>query len=124
MSAVEDLICSELDTLEGIDSALIEKVKSSIQSRAKAGLEKYGVTLEREDLSESEWLTHLQEELLDAIGYSTRIQMISDEHKDELLFNELKGYLFYFIVQVQKLIELESFFEDDDNETNLYGTEV
>lgn len=124
MSAVEDLICSELDTLEGIDSALIEKVKSSIQSRAKAGLEKYGVTLERDDLEEVEWLTHLQEELLDAIGYSTRIQMISDEHKDELLFNELKGYLFYFIVQVQKLIELESFFEDDDNETNLHGTEV
>ena len=33
------------------------------------GLEKYGVTLAREDLSHADWLRHLQEELLDGAGY-------------------------------------------------------
>ena len=34
---------------------------------------KYGVTMERGDLSLIEWLTHLQEELMDAAVYVQRL---------------------------------------------------
>lgn len=40
--------------------------------RAARGLQKYGVTTEREDLTAEEWLVHLQEELMDAAIYIER----------------------------------------------------
>lgn len=45
------------------------QVAKKIGERAEKGLQKYGVTCERGDLSISEWLTHLQEELMDAAVY-------------------------------------------------------
>jgi hypothetical protein len=54
-------------------SKIEDSVCAKIQERAKVGLTKYGVTLERTDLTEVEWLTHLQEELMDACGYLERI---------------------------------------------------
>ena len=47
-------------------SSIEEKVIDKIRSRAEVGEKKYGTTMEREDLSLIEWLTHLQEELMDA----------------------------------------------------------
>ena len=43
-----------------------EQVIEQIRKRADVGEKKYGVTLEREDLSIIDWLQHLQEELMDA----------------------------------------------------------
>jgi len=56
MSKIEDEVCEE------------------IQFRAKRGLNKYGVTMERDDLDIHEWLQHLLEELLDAAVYVKRLQ--------------------------------------------------
>lgn len=42
-------------------------------TRAARGLAKYGVTTERGDLSTTEWLGHLQEELMDAAVYVQRL---------------------------------------------------
>ena len=56
MSKVEDEVCEE------------------IQERAKVGLNKYGVTMERDDLTHDEWLEHLQHELMDAIVYLQRLR--------------------------------------------------
>lgn len=47
----------------------VKAVKAKLTNRAAAGLIKYGVNLEREDLNTLDWLNHLQEELLDASGY-------------------------------------------------------
>jgi succinate dehydrogenase flavin-adding protein (antitoxin of CptAB toxin-antitoxin module) len=44
----------------------VKQVLSKYCERAEAGLEKYGTTLEREDLNLLDWLNHLQEELMDA----------------------------------------------------------
>ena len=52
-----------------IEDQLCEK----IQQRAETGLRKYGVTVERDDLSDREWLTHLHEELMDACVYLERV---------------------------------------------------
>ena len=47
----------------------VESVRDKLAARAEVGLRKYGVTTERDDLSAREWLTHLQEELMDACVY-------------------------------------------------------
>lgn len=41
--------------------------------RSNLGFEKYGCTTERTDLTEKEWLTHLQEELMDACVYLQKV---------------------------------------------------
>ena len=41
--------------------------------RAKAGMAKYGVDTTRDDLTDEEWLVHLQEELMDAAVYVQRL---------------------------------------------------
>ena len=62
MSAIEDMVCKK------------------IMMRATKGEGKYGVTMEREDLNMLEWLTHLQEELMDATVYVQKlIDMVVEE---------------------------------------------
>jgi hypothetical protein len=55
-----------------------EKVIKKITERSKRGLKKYGVTMEREDLSLMDWLTHLQEELMDATIYVERLMKLCE----------------------------------------------
>lgn len=50
-----------------------EQVCAKILERAKVGKRKYGVTMERGDLNLHDWLTHLQEELMDAAVYVERL---------------------------------------------------
>ena len=47
-------------------SRIEDEVCEKIQGRAKVGEAKYGVTMERADLTLLEWLQQLQEELMDA----------------------------------------------------------
>ena len=54
-------------------SKIEEKVCERILERAKVGKSKYGVTMEREDLSRLEWLKHAQEELLDGAVYLQKL---------------------------------------------------
>ena len=49
------------------------EVVRKILERAEFGLNKYGVSVERTDLTDREWLIHLQEELMDASVYVERI---------------------------------------------------
>lgn len=60
-------------------SKIEDDVCEKIQARAKVGLDKYGVTMEREDFTNLDWLTYLQEELMDAVVYIQRL--IQDEGK-------------------------------------------
>ena len=55
-------------------SKIEDSVCKKILERAKVGKDKYGTTMEREDLSFQEWITHLQEELMDAIVYIEKIK--------------------------------------------------
>ncbi len=48
---------------------IVEQVRQKLLDRSRVGIRKYGVTLERGDLLLIDWLTHLQEELLDAANY-------------------------------------------------------
>lgn len=67
-------------------SRIEENVIKKIMERAETGLNKYGTTMERDDLSEIDWLIHLQEEVLDAAVYLEKI--IELKHQTfELLYN-------------------------------------
>ena len=55
-------------------SKIEDKVCGAIQQRAAVGKAKYGTTMERTDLSEREWLQHLQEELTDAAVYAEKLK--------------------------------------------------
>lgn len=50
-------------------SKIEDDVCKKIQQRAEFGLKKYGVTLERDDLTELQWLVHAQEEAMDLANY-------------------------------------------------------
>jgi len=58
-------------------SKIEDEVCKKIQARAVVGLGKYGVTMERDDFTTLDWLTYLQEELMDAVVYVQRL--IQDE---------------------------------------------
>jgi len=55
-------------------SKIEDEVCELIQARAEVGKAKYGVTMEREDLTHDEWLEHLQNELMDAVVYLQRLR--------------------------------------------------
>jgi hypothetical protein len=52
-----------------IEQTVCEKIKQ----RADFGFQKYGVTMERPDLSKLEWLQHWQDELMDACVYVQKL---------------------------------------------------
>ena len=60
--------------------SIVRKVIDSFKKRSERGLEKYGTTLDRNDLTHLEWLQHLQEELMDATLY---IEKLKDEEKNK-----------------------------------------
>ena len=62
--------------MDNINLKVIEKLKA----RAEKGLEKYGVTMDRSDLTFEQWLVHAQEEALDMAVYLEKLlQMESGE---------------------------------------------
>ena len=52
----------------------VQSVKKKFEKRSQTGIKKYNTTLEREDLNFIDWLTHLQEELMDATLYVERLK--------------------------------------------------
>jgi hypothetical protein len=60
-------------TAETVDSVVFSIV-SQFVDRARFGKEKYGVTLDREDLSILDWIQHAQEEHMDAILYLEKLK--------------------------------------------------
>ena len=60
-------------------SRIEEAVMAKIYERSLVGKEKYGVTMERTDISDLDWLVHLQEEMMDSAVFLERI--IQDKRK-------------------------------------------
>ncbi len=54
---------------------IVEAVRTDLFDRSKRGQEKYGTTLDRQDLDAVEWAHHLYEELLDAALYVRRLML-------------------------------------------------
>lgn len=52
----------------------VQDVKNLFEERSQAGIKKYNTTLERDDVDLLGWLTHLQEELMDATLYIQKLK--------------------------------------------------
>jgi hypothetical protein len=57
-----------------VEDPIVLKVMSKFYDRSQRGIEKYGTMLTRTDLNLIDWLTHLQEEMMDAALYCERLK--------------------------------------------------
>ena len=64
--------------------SIVESVIEQYKQRSEIGIDKYGVTLDREDLTTLEWLKHLQEELMDATLYIEKLKTKLQESNNEI----------------------------------------
>ena len=59
--------------------SIVESVIEQFKQRSNVGINKYGTTMDRNDLSTLEWMIHFREELMDGLLYLERI--IQDNKK-------------------------------------------
>ena len=52
----------------------VQSVVNKILKRSEVGLNKYGTNLNREDLTQLEWINHAQEEAMDLCLYLEKIK--------------------------------------------------
>ena len=52
---------------------IVERVRQKLLERSQVGIQKYGCTMERDDLTVLDFLRHHQEELMDAAIYVERL---------------------------------------------------
>lgn len=70
------------------------RVCTKITQRAALGKEKYGTTMERDDLTPLEWLIHAQEEAMDLAVYLEKLiqdKLLVDEFLDLQIERKKKG---------------------------------
>ena len=53
---------------------IIDRVIQKFKDRSDVGFKKYGVTLKDDDQPLDTWLTHIQEELMDAVNYIEKVK--------------------------------------------------
>ncbi len=68
---------------EQIQDTILIKVLGKYYERSQLGIKKYGRTLDRDDLSLTDWLNHLQEELMDATLYIEKLKADVNASKDK-----------------------------------------
>lgn len=81
MNLMQKLSPDELAELEAnyqppipkITDSIVDAVRNDLKQRSEVGIKKYGVTLDRTDLSTKEWLQHLYEETLDSALYIKKL---------------------------------------------------
>jgi len=59
-----------------MSDSIVNSVVKKFLSRSELGIKKYGTTLDRDDLSTVDWITHAQEELMDGILYLEKLKQI------------------------------------------------
>mgnify|MGYP000585938336 CR=1 FL=1 len=58
---------------------VIESVVNKFVDRSNVGFKKYGVTLDQDPGDINVWMTHLQEELMDAVNYIEKLKQVTTE---------------------------------------------
>jgi hypothetical protein len=69
-----------LITSDDTDSVVMSVIKQ-FKGRADFGMQKYGVNLDRKDLSMLDWIQHAQEEHMDAILYLEKMKQLEIERQ-------------------------------------------
>lgn len=68
-----------------------------MMNRSVIGTVKYGTTLERTDLSITDWIQHAKEEAMDLVNYLQRLQSYVEELES---FGKLKKYSMRDLVEI------------------------
>ena len=74
----EELMNEGIDVPMRLDS-VVTSIISQFKRRAEAGKQKYGVDLDREDLTLLEWIEHAKQEHMDAILYLEKIKQMLEK---------------------------------------------
>ncbi len=53
---------------------IVESVINQFRERSEIGIKKYGVTLDRDDLSRLDWINHAQQEAMDFVLYLEKLK--------------------------------------------------
>ena len=67
---------------------IIDRVIKKIKSRSDVGFKKYGVTLKDDYQPLGKWLTHIQEELMDAVNYIEKLKSVLADELQEVLLKD------------------------------------
>lgn len=67
-------------TANVVVDSVVETVVSKFRQRSSVGIKKYNTTMDRNDLSTEQWITHLQEELMDATIYLEKLKSIINDN--------------------------------------------
>ena len=59
--------------------SIVESVIKQFKQRSELGKVKYGITLDRTDLTRLEWLNHAQQEAMDMILYLEKLKQYDKE---------------------------------------------
>ena len=65
------------------DDPIVSAVIRKMYQRSQVGIKKYGTTMERNDLTQAQWLVHLQEEMLDGAIYCQRLLLEIENLKNK-----------------------------------------
>ena len=57
-----------------VECPIVQEVIDKLSNRAAVGMQTYGVTMDRKDLSTAQWIDHAIEEALDLANYLTRLK--------------------------------------------------
>ena len=69
---------------------IIQQVIDKIKSRSDVGFKKYGVTLKDDDQPLDVWLTHIQEELMDAVNYIEKTRQVLRSEIEEMYLKDIE----------------------------------
>jgi hypothetical protein len=73
--------------------SIVESVIKQFKDRSSVGIEKYGTTLDRTDLTRLDWINHAQQEAMDLVLY---LEKLKQEHealeKYSVLIDEKENY--------------------------------
>ena len=67
--------------------SIVESVINQFKQRSEVGINKYGTTLDRNDLSTYEWIEHAKEEAMDFVLYLEKLK--HELNEVENMHNEL-----------------------------------
>lgn len=81
-------------TMMNMSDTNVEEVVEKYITRSEAGFKKYGHYTTRQDLSIEDWLTHLQEELMDATVYIQALRKQMQEQQRELAILRCQNKLY------------------------------
>ncbi len=59
-----------------VKDSIVQSVINKFKQRSEVGIKKYNTTLDREDLTDKEWINHAQEEAMDLILYLEKLKRL------------------------------------------------